>query len=106
MAAVAIFACGLTLLVASFFDPFGREGERADGAARRATGVLLCVQIQTFQQRLDGIEAIEYSDRALSPSDANLKDVLVSGLDLYRVTAGSLGTTCPPPPVNPIPEGG
>ena len=104
-----MFACGITLLIASFFDPFGREGERADGAARRATGVLLCVQIQTFQQRLDGITALEHSGRTLSESDENLKDVLVDGLvdglDLYRIAAESLNTECPARSA-PIPEGG
>lgn len=100
-----MFACGITLLIASFFDPFGREGERADGAARRAMGVLLCVQIQTFQQRLDGITALEHSGRTLSDSDENLKDVLVDGLDLYRIAAGSLNTVCPARSA-PIPEGG
>lgn len=105
LGAIAALTCGLTLIVVSWFDPFGREGERADGAARRATGVLLCVQIQTFQQRLDGITAIERQGRTLSESDANLKAVLVDGLDLYRITAGSLSTTCSPRS-KPIPEGG
>lgn len=97
--AVALIACGLTMVVVSFFDPFGREGSRADQAARRATGVLLCVQITTFEQRLEGIGRIERTGRSLSESDQNLKEVLVAGLDLYRVAAGSLGTECPPVPV-------
>lgn len=98
LGAVAILACGLTLIVASLFDPFGREAERADGSARRAAGTILCIQQQTFQLRLNGLTALEHSGQTLSGSDENLKDVLVRGLDLFRIAAADLDTVCPPIP--------
>lgn len=105
--AVALIASGVTLLVVSFFDPFGRERSRADFAARQAAGTLLCIQEDAFRSRLDGITSIEQSGRELSASDLNLKEVLVSGLDQMGVARGNLNVTCPtrstPPGFNPRP---
>lgn len=105
--AVAVIAAGLTLVIASFFDPFGRERGRADVAARQASGTLLCIQEDAFRTRLDGITAIEQSGRELSLSDVNLKEVLVAGLDQMGVARGRLNVTCPtrstPPGFNPRP---
>lgn len=102
---VALIACGLTLIVVSFFDPFGREQGRADFAARQASGTLLCIQEDAFRSRLDGLTSIEQSGRELSASDQNLKEVLVSGLDQMGVARGRLNVTCPtrstPPGFNP-----
>lgn len=94
MLAVALLACGLTMAVVSFFDPFGREASRADFAARRATGVVLCIQEAAFRARLHGITAIERTGDPLSASDENLKAVLIAGLDEMGVARGSLGVTC------------
>jgi hypothetical protein len=103
--AIALLASGLGLVIGSFFDPFGREQGRADFAARQAAGTLLCIQEDAFRARLDGLTAIEQSNRELSLSDVNLKEVLVSGLDQMGVARGRLNITCPsrstPPGFNP-----
>lgn len=108
---VALLASGLTATIQGFFDPFGREQGRADFAARQAAGTLLCIQEDAFQGRLNGITAIEQSGESLSASDANLKVILVSGLDQMGAARGRLNVTCPtpsmPPGFNPrTPKGG
>lgn len=95
--AVALMASAITLPIAGFFDPFGKEGDRADLSARRATGINLCINVASFNARLAGITAIETTGEELTPSDANLKVVLVDGLKRMSSAQRDLGIVCPGP---------
>lgn len=85
---VAIIACGVTLAIASLFDPFGRQEARVDGAVRRVAAVNLCITYRSFTTRLAGLSAAQRA------ADPGLVHVLEGGLSEMRVAQRLLGVLC------------
>lgn len=46
----ALIATSLNMTVAFVWDPFGFQRERADDSARRATALVLCNRISTYER--------------------------------------------------------
>lgn len=63
---------------------------RSDQKAREAVTVMLCIQRDAFQTRLDGIDA-----GAGAQDTENLRRVLVEGLAQMQDAQRELGTSCP-----------
>jgi len=79
----ALIACSLNMAVAFVWDPFGFQTERADGSARRATALVLCDRINTYDR---------LQDSGVSP---NIIEILQDSIDDQRRVEGLLGIDCP-----------
>lgn len=67
-----------------------------DQAVRKATAILLCIQDDAFTTRLVGLDAAvaRVGIEGLSPADQNLRDVLVAGIQRFKIAKAELGVEC------------
>lgn len=86
----ALVACAINMILAAVWDPFGFQEERADDSARRATALVPCNRIDTYERlSVSGVSPVIVS-------------ILQDAIEDQRRVENLLGIRCvknPPPTI-------
>lgn len=74
MFAAALLSAGVVTIMLGWFDPLGFEQRRIDESSRRATRIVLCNQLLTYEDRLKQLQAT-IDDVGLTGLTRNERDV-------------------------------